>query len=104
METEFGIAEDMKREDPLAKRLADGDPSAPGELVKRHREVTAALAELIRRVTKDADIELPMEAERAAVALLSLGIGLGAMRSLDPAIDVDVFGQTMRALLRGKAR
>jgi hypothetical protein len=35
------------------------------------------------------------------VALLSLGIGLGAMRSLDPTIDVDVFGQTMRVLLRG---
>ena len=43
-----------------------------------------------------------MAAERAAVALLSLGIGLGAMRSLDPTIDVDVFGQTMRILLRGE--
>jgi hypothetical protein len=60
-----------------------------------------AFADLIRRVTKEAGIELSMEAEQAAVALLSLGIGLGAMRSLDPTIDVDVFGQTMRVLLRG---
>jgi AcrR family transcriptional regulator len=71
------------------------------ELVKRHREMAEAFADLIRRVTKEADIELSMEAEQAAVALLSLGIGLGAMRSLDPTIDVDVFGQTMRVLLRG---
>ena len=70
--------------------------------MKRHREISEALADLIRRVTKEAGIELPMDAERAAVALLSLGIGLGAMRSLDPTIDVDVFGQTMRILLRGE--
>jgi len=73
-------------------------------LVKRHREITDVLTDLIRRVTKDAGIALPMEAERAAVALLSLGIGLGAMRSLDPAIDVDVFGQTMKVLLRDQSR
>ena len=36
-----------------------------------------------------------------ATALLSLGIGLGAMRSLDAELDVDVFADTMRALLRG---
>ena len=81
--------------------VARQSPYVAGELVKRHREITAALAQLIRRVTKDAGIELSMESEQAAVALLSLGIGLGAMRSLDPTIDVDVFGQTMRVLLRG---
>lgn len=82
--------------------VARKSPYVAGELVKRHREVSTALADLIRRVTKDAGIELPMEAEQAAVALLSLGIGLGAMRSLDPTIDVDVFAQTMRILLRGE--
>ncbi len=84
--------------------VARQSPYVAGELVKRHREVTEALAELIRRVTKDAGIDLPMAAERAAVALLSLGIGLGAMRSLDPTIDVDVFGQTLRVLLGSEAR
>jgi AcrR family transcriptional regulator len=81
--------------------VARQSPYVATELVKRHREVSAALAELIRRVTKEAGVVLPMDAERAAVALLSLGIGLGAMRSLDPTIDVDVFGQTLRLLLRG---
>ena len=81
--------------------VARQSPYVAGELVKRHREISRALADLIRRVTKEAGIQLPMAAEQAAVALLSLGIGLGAMRSLDPTIDVDVFGQTMRVLLRG---
>ena len=84
--------------------VARQSPYVAGELVKRHREISEALAQLIRRVTKEAGIELPMAAEGAAVALLSLGIGLGAMRSLDPTIDVDVFGQTLRVLLGSKAR
>jgi len=83
--------------------VARQSPYVARELVKRHREISEALADLIRRVSKEAGIELPMAAERAAVALLSLGIGLGAMRSLDPTIDVDVFGQTMRILLRGES-
>jgi AcrR family transcriptional regulator len=81
--------------------IARRSPYVAGELVKRHREISEALAELIRRVTKEAGIEVPMAAEQAAVALLSLGIGLGAMRSLDPTIDVDVFAEAMRLLLRG---
>ena len=84
--------------------VARQSPYVAGELVKRHREVAEALAELIRRVTKDAGIDLPMAAERAAVGLLSLGIGLRAMRSLDPSIDVDVFGQTLRVLLGSENR
>jgi hypothetical protein len=36
MESELESAEDMRSEDPLAERLADGDPEAPGELVERH--------------------------------------------------------------------
>ena len=84
--------------------VARQSPYVAGELVKRHREISAALSDLIVRVTKDAGVDLPMDAKQAAVALLSLGIGLGAMRSLDPTIDVNVFGQTMRVLLRGIAQ
>ena len=84
--------------------IARQSPYVAGELVKRHREISEALAQLIERVTKEAGIKLSMDAQQAAVALLSLGIGLGAMRSLDPTIDVDVFGQTMRVLLRGVSR
>jgi AcrR family transcriptional regulator len=80
--------------------VARRSPYVATELVKRHREISEALADLIRRVTKEAGISLPLSAEQAAVGLLGMGIGLGAMRSLDGSIDVDVFGTMMRALLR----
>ena len=69
METEFGIAEDMKREDPLAKRLADGDPSAPGELVERHHAELCRYARALLRDTSAAEDALQTAFERAFVAL-----------------------------------
>lgn len=81
--------------------VARQSPWVATELVKRHRMLVAASAELIRSVTADAGLSLDIGAEEAAIALLSLGIGLGAMRSLDATLDVDVFAETMRALLRG---
>lgn len=83
--------------------VARQSPWVAGELVKRHRALVGASAELIERVVADAGITLAFEARKAATALLSLGIGLGAMRSLDSELDVDVFAETMRALLRGTA-
>ncbi|ALX05891.1 TetR/AcrR family transcriptional regulator [Aeromicrobium erythreum] len=80
--------------------VARQSPWVAGELVKRHRMLVTASADLIDRVLADAGLRLDFGAHKAAVALLSLGIGLGAMRSLDPELDVDVFAETMRALLR----
>nr|WP_255670469.1 TetR/AcrR family transcriptional regulator [Aeromicrobium wangtongii] len=70
------------------------------ELVKRHRAIRVAIADLVRQVTAEAGIE-GVDADQAATALLSLGIGLGTLRSLDQTIDVGVFADTMRALLSG---
>ena len=81
--------------------VARQSPWVAGELVKRHRMLVASSADLIDRVVADAGLRLDISAHKAAVALLSLGIGLGAMRSLDAELDVDVFAETMRALLRG---
>lgn len=83
--------------------VARQSPWVARELVTRHRALVAASAELIERVMADAGLTLTVEARKAATALLSLGIGLGAMRSLDNELDVDVFAETMRALLRGSA-
>ena len=44
--------------------VARQSPYVARELVKRHREISEALADLIRRVTKEAGIELPMAAEQ----------------------------------------
>ncbi|WP_235503322.1 TetR/AcrR family transcriptional regulator [Aeromicrobium sp. Root495] len=81
--------------------VARQSPWVATELVKRHRMLVSSSADLIRRVVADEGIELTLDAQKGATALLSLGIGLGAMRSLDNQLDVDVFADTMRALLRG---
>jgi AcrR family transcriptional regulator len=80
--------------------IARQSPYVAKELVKRHREIRAAIAELVRRVTAEAGLGDAVDADQAATTLLSLGIGLGTLRSLDSTIDVGVFADTMRALLK----
>lgn len=84
--------------------VARQSPYVASELKKRHREIVAAAADLVRHVTKEAGIELKMPAEQAATVLLSLGIGLAALRSLDSAVDIGVLADTMRTLLSGGAK
>lgn len=74
------------------------------ELRKRHREIRQTTADLIRLVAEQEGFELEQTAEEAATVLLSLGIGLGALRSLDHDVDVGVFADTMHVLLRGSRR
>lgn len=84
--------------------IARHSPYVATELVKRHREIRSAIAQLVRQVTAEAGLGDVVDPDEAATTLLSLGIGLGTLRSLDPSIDVGVFADTMRALLRGAAR
>lgn len=79
-------------------------PYVAEELVKRRQDVVEALARLISALVEQENLELAMSPEQAATALLSLGIGLGVMRSLDHSIDVDVFGEVIRGLLRPARR
>lgn len=69
METELESAKDMRSEDPLAKRLANGDPSAPGELVKRHHAELCRYARSLLRDTPAAEDAVQTAFERAFVAL-----------------------------------
>lgn len=80
--------------------VARHSPYVAGALKARHREISGAIETLIRQVTEEAGVELRMPADRAATALLSLGIGLGALRSIDHTVDVSVFTDAMRSLLR----
>lgn len=73
------------------------------ELVVRHQALVDAAAALLERVTEEAGVRPALPERRAAVALLSLGIGLGSLRSLDASLDADIYAETMRALLRGSA-
>ncbi len=84
--------------------IARQSPYVATELVKRHREIREAIAQLVRQVTTEAGLGDVIDADHAATALLSLGIGLGTLRSLDHTINVGVFADTMRAMLRGAVR
>jgi AcrR family transcriptional regulator len=74
------------------------------ELRRRHREIRSATADLIRAVVEAEGLELQYSYEEAATVLLSLGVGLGALRSIDHEVDVELFGTAMRALLAGARR
>lgn len=80
--------------------IARHSPYVATELVKRHREIREAIAQLVRQVTIQAGLGDAVDADKAATTLLSLGIGLGTLRSLDQTIDVGIFADTMRALLK----
>ncbi|OUZ07491.1 TetR family transcriptional regulator [Aeromicrobium sp. PE09-221] len=69
------------------------------ELVTRHREIREAIGQLIEYVVEEAGLTSRLPIPTAAAALLSLGVGLGALRSLDAHIDVGVFTDVMRALI-----
>jgi AcrR family transcriptional regulator len=70
----------------------------------RHRAMTAEISRLLSSVVEEAGHDVAFDPDKAAVALLSLGIGVGAMRSLDSRLDVDIVGETFRTLLRGVTR
>ena len=73
-------------------------------LRNRHRAIRAEISRLLRTVVEEAGYEVVFDPDKAAIALLSLGIGAGAMRSLDSRLDMDVVGDTIRTLLRGVTR
>ncbi len=75
-------------------------PYVAGALKARHREIRETIEILIGQVTSEAGVELRLPVDRAATALLSLGIGLGALRSIDHTVDVGVFADAVRALLQ----
>jgi AcrR family transcriptional regulator len=74
------------------------DSTVRAELAKRDRAIRDMVALLITRQAADFGVTLPMPAETAATALLSLGIGLGMRRAIDPTIPVSVLTDTLKLL------
>jgi RNA polymerase sigma-70 factor, ECF subfamily len=69
MESELESANEMRRSDPLAQRLADGDPKAPRELVERHHTELYRYARSLLRDGPTAEDAVQEAFERAFVAL-----------------------------------
>ena len=69
MKSELVSENDMGSDDPLAWRLADGDPGAPRELVERHHAELYRYARALLRDTPAAEDAVQAAFEKAFVAL-----------------------------------
>ena len=69
------------------------------EITTRVEAVRGALAQLLEALAQELGAGLAMPADKAAMALLSLGIGLGIQRIADPAVPTAVLTDTLRLVL-----
>jgi hypothetical protein len=71
------------------------------ELASRDKAIRDTIADLLAGYAERFGITLPMPAGDAATALLSLGIGLGVQRAIDPTIPVHVLPDVIRLFAGG---
>lgn len=69
------------------------------ELAGRDKGIRDVIAQLVRANSEQFDVELPMSAQDTAAVLLSLGIGLGVQRLLDPSIPASLLTDLVRMFL-----
>lgn len=77
---------------------ASRDAELAKESARRHRAFLDAITELVRMHVLAHDLTLPMSEEDVATTLLSLGIGLGLQRAIDPTLPVRTLGKMVRLL------
>ncbi|KND41912.1 MULTISPECIES: TetR/AcrR family transcriptional regulator [Streptomyces] len=70
------------------------------EITGRVGVIREALAQLIDALAQELGVTAAMPADRAAMTLLSLGIGLGVQRVADPTVPTAVLTETLRLVLR----
>jgi AcrR family transcriptional regulator len=85
LEVEFAVT---ARRNPMVRR----------ELATRDRVIRDMITSLITAQADELGVTLPMPAKDAATALLSLGIGLGVQRAIDPTIPVSVLTDAIRLI------
>jgi AcrR family transcriptional regulator len=74
------------------------------ELAQRNADIRAAVTMLLTAHAEEFGIELPMPAEDCATALLSLGVGLGVQRAIDPEVGIAVLPGVIRLLAGGNRK
>jgi AcrR family transcriptional regulator len=77
------------------------DDAVRRELAQRNADIRAAVTTLLTAHAEEFKITLPMPAEDCATALLSLGVGLGVQRAIDPEVGIAVLPGIIRLLAGG---
>ena len=70
------------------------------EIAERNAQIRDAVT-VLEQHAKEFGITLPMPAADCATALLSLGVGLGVQRAIDPDVGVAVLPSVIRLLAGG---
>lgn len=83
--------------------VAGKNPWVADQLVSRHREISELVRLLVVEISQKFSLRGIDSADRTATALFSMGIGLGALRSLDPKVDMNTFGDMVRTMIRASS-
>ncbi|MTE11742.1 TetR/AcrR family transcriptional regulator [Nocardia aurantiaca] len=79
--------------------VARDDPELQAALVSSLSLVRGTVAAQLRALADSTDMALPMPADDAATAVLSLGLGLGIQRAIDPSLPARLITDALRAML-----
>ncbi|MBF6125367.1 TetR/AcrR family transcriptional regulator [Nocardia brasiliensis] len=79
--------------------VARDDPALQAALVSSLSVLRGAVAAQVQMLADTIGIELPVPVEDAATGILSMGIGLGMQRAIDPSIPARLITDALRMLL-----
>jgi AcrR family transcriptional regulator len=80
---------------------ASRDRALGKQLAVREKAVRVGVVKLVGALVKEHGLVLPLPAEDVAIGLLSLGIGLGVQRAIDPKLSVRSLAKVTRLLALG---
>ncbi|MGW4355087.1 TetR/AcrR family transcriptional regulator [Nocardia sp. NPDC004582] len=79
--------------------VARDDPALQAALVSSLSLVRGTVAAQLQALAESTGLVLPLPAEDAATAVLSLGLGLGIQRAIDPSLSAGLITDAVRAML-----
>ncbi|WP_067562352.1 TetR/AcrR family transcriptional regulator [Nocardia acidivorans] len=81
--------------------VARDDPALQAALVSNLAVVRGTIGARLQGLADSNGLTLPLPAEDAATAVLSLGLGLGILRAIDPSLSAGLITDAVRAMLSG---
>jgi len=76
------------------------DEPLRAELAGRDKGIRDLIAALVTANSTEFDVDLPLPADDVATVLLSLGIGLGVQRAIDPSIPASLLTDVLRLFVQ----